>query len=122
MEYNEQEKLKSEAWGVYFAKTSTINQKAWAILEVVRAHYWRAKEGLEASRKKRQAKIHGKRYCKGYQLDIDVYTRHWLFANGERLVSKDVLLFIKEYYGYDQEESKYLPHGFSCYYLPNEIR
>ena len=120
MEYLEREELKREAWRQYASKTTSTYQKAYAILEIIRAHYWRAREGLEARTVTKQKIIHGKRYCKGYQLDIDVYTKHWLFANGEKLVSKDVLNCIKDSFGYEPVKSKYLPPGFTSYVLPSE--
>lgn len=85
MDYYEREKRKAEAWKLLSAEDTSLTIKARALLLLIEAHYWRAREHLEARPKAEQRRIHGKRYCRGYELDIDVYTRHWLHANGDRM-------------------------------------
>jgi len=112
--YADREALKHEAW-VMFARAETPFGKCSAILLVVEMHYWRAREGLERSTKAIQRKIHGKRYYPGCELCLDVYTRHWLAANGDRLCGPALLVEIEDSFGYTKERSKYLPDGMSCY-------
>ena len=119
MEYAEREAMKHEAWKVINSKDANIRAKAWGVLKVIEAHYWRAREDLESMPKAAQRRIHGKRYCPGYQLDIDVYTRHWLVANKSIPISYEVIQHVKSEFGYDPEESKFLHPGQTSYRLPN---
>ena len=119
MEYAEREAMKHKAWKVINSKDANIHAKAWGVLKVIEAHYWRAREDLESMPKAAQRRIHGKRYCPGYHLDIDVYTRHWLVANKSIPISYEVIQHVKSEFGYDPEESKFLHPGQTSYRLPN---
>jgi len=52
----------------------------------------------------------------GYALDIDIYTRHWMWANGDRVAEQDAVAYVKEKFGYKPEESKFLKKGKSMYH------
>lgn len=119
MEYAEQEAIKTEAWKVINSKLENIDAKALATLQIIEAHYWRAREDLEAMPKAAQRRIHGTRYCPGYSLNIDVYTRHWLAANKSIPIPYEVIQHVKSKFGYDPQESKFLLHGQASYMLPN---
>jgi hypothetical protein len=121
MEYAEREAMKTEAWKVINSKDANIHAKAWGVLKVIEAHYWRAREDLEAMPKAAQRRIHGKRYCPGHLLDIDVYTRHWLAANKSIPISYEVIQHVKSEFGYEPEESKFLHPGQTSYMLPNAM-
>lgn len=122
MDYLEREQQKSEAWTLLAAEDTSLPIKAQALLRVIDAHYWRAREHIEALPRAAQRRIHGKRYCPGYQLDIDVYTRHWLHANGDRIAS-DVVDFVREQWSYEPEPSRFLAKGETSYAIPNaEVR
>jgi hypothetical protein len=118
LDFKARETLKSEAWSVIGGDASNID-KAWALLYVIEAHYWRAKQILEALPVVKQRRVHGKRYSKGYELDIDVYTRHWLWSNkdADALKNKSCNLveLLKEFFGYEPEQSKFLPVGHTIY-------
>jgi hypothetical protein len=97
------------------------NEKKWHMLMVViDGHYWEAKAMLDGQPLSYQRRIYGKRYCHGYELDIDVYTRNWLHANSDALGS-ELMEHVKEY-GYSPEASKYLLKGQKMYAIPVEQR
>ena len=118
MDYYEREQQKSEAWKLLAAKDTSLTIKAQALLRVIEAHYWRALEHLDALPRAAQRRIHGKRYSPGYQLDIDVYTRHWLHANGDR-IAPEVVECVRELWHYEPEQSRFLAKGYSIYAIHN---
>lgn len=118
MDYHEREAQKTEAWRLLAAEETSLPIKAQALLRVIDAHYWRAREHLEARPRSEQRRIHGKRYCPGYQLDIDVYTRHWLHANGDR-IAPEVVAFVRDQWCYEPEPSRFLAKGQTSYAIPN---
>lgn len=122
--YELRELMKEIAWGVISEckKTKDYNTAAWFLLHgIITSHYYRARESLEfmdvKDYEKWMKKIRGKKYYKHYLLDIDHYTNHWLWANGDRdeLFPKEVVEKIEENFGYKPEECKYLPKGYSEY-------
>jgi hypothetical protein len=118
MDYHEREKNKAEAWKLLGSADTSLTIKAQALLRVIEAHYWRAREHLEARPKAEQRRIHGRRYCPFYQLDIDVYTRHWLHANGDR-IAPEVIETLRDQWHYEPEASRFLARGQTSYAIPN---
>lgn len=118
MDYNDREQQKTEAWRLLEAKETSLTIKAQALLRVIDAHYWRAREHFETLPRSKQRRIHGKRYCPGYELDIDVYTRHWLHANGD-MIAPEVVECVREQWGYKPEPSRFLAKGKTSYAIPN---
>lgn len=117
MDYLEREELKQDAWNVINSKESP-RKKAWAALDLIEAHYWRALEALNALPKPMQRKIYGKRYYPPHQLEIDEYTCHWLASNGERLIPHPVLQALyAEFPCYKPKKHRYLPIGCTIYTL-----
>ena len=112
-EMEDAKKLFYESKGV----DSLEKQANLAINGLIWAHYWRAREFLEKSRatNKKLKLIRGKKYYKYYVLDIDHYTNHWLAANGERLLGKELMKTIEQIYGYKPEQNKYMAEGCSSY-------
>jgi len=119
MDYNEREQQKTEAWKLLRSEETSLVIKAQALLRVIDAHYWRARERLEEQPKSVQRRIHGKRYLPGYELDIDVYTRHWLHAN-RHIIAPDVVECVREQWHYDPEPSRFLAKGQTIYVIPNK--
>jgi len=121
MQYAEREALKTKAWKAINSKETEISEKAWGMLAIIEAHYWRAREDLEAMPKTAQRRIHGKRYLPGYQLDIDVYTRHWLASNTCLTsntcipIPSEVIEHVKTKGYYTPEKSKFLQPGQTSY-------
>lgn len=119
--YAAREVFKQEAWAVIAMDSLRPYAQAMALLHVIECHYWRAREHLDAMPLAARKKIHGKRYSRSYELDIDVYTRHWLWANRdmEALQNRgcDLIAEVESNFGYVAEESKYLPKGKTCYEL-----
>lgn len=116
MDYEEREKLKQEGWSKFKDCKTPYGKMQILMHYIIMAHYWRAREELESSKKcdKYLKLIRGKKYYKYYQLDIDHYTEHWLFANKDQEFMKDgVFESCKEWY--EPKESKYLPKGMSIY-------
>lgn len=135
-EYREARKLYYDE--IYSKEDTSPRQKAHCRLHGrIWSHYWRARIALEDSPTKKEyvsklKKIRGKKYYLGYRLDIDHYTNHWLWANGDR-EGPEVLAWIydpikgdfsryknNEYKlwfdpPYYSEQSKYLSKGASLY-------
>ncbi len=116
--YEQREAMKEQAWPIVGDPARPIFTRAAAALRVIEAHYWRARESLEARPKSFQRRVHGKRYSREYLLDLDVYIRHWLHANGERLLSQEVRAGILKEFGYAPEKSRFLAAGKSMYHEP----
>ena len=62
MDYAEREQQKAEAWRLIAGEGNSLAIKAQALLRVIEAHYWRAREHLEVLPRAVQRRIHGKRY------------------------------------------------------------
>ena len=116
MDYAAREQQKAEARKILNEETASLARKANALIGLIDAYYWRAREHLESLPKAEQRRIHGKRYCRGYQLDIDIYTRHWLYANGNQF-APDVIEAVQELWCYEPEESRFLHKGKTTYSL-----
>jgi hypothetical protein len=69
--------------------------------------------------KKFQRRVLGRRYSPWYELDIDVYTRHWLWANGDRVNEQDAVRYVIDEFGYAPEQNRFLPKGASIYREPS---
>lgn len=117
MGFEEREAMEKEAWKVIHSETATIHPKAQGMLKVIESNYWQAREDLESMPKAAQRRIHGKRYSPGYLLDIDVYTRHWMFAHKWIPIPYEVFQYVKSEFGYEPEESKFLHMGQISYSL-----
>ena len=124
-EYGETERvelIKEKSWD-FFNRALKINRSRYAAFfllhGIITCHYWMARRTIESMKTERAIlrKIRGKKYEDGYILDIDHYTRHWLWANGDRsdLFPKEVIDIIREEYYYEPEENKYLPKNASIY-------
>ena len=116
MNYNEQEAAKQEAWAVLRDPGATVYKKAWyALHKLCTPHYWRARQALEKEKAPFLRKVHGNRYSRYYELDIDVYTGHWLFANASLLFPAEVLDAIATYFSYTPQEHKLMQKGMTMY-------
>lgn len=117
--YQEREKAKSIGWPL-FSELKIIRDYHLAVRcllnSIVWAHYWRCRENIEERKncKTILRKIRGKHYYTGYELDIDHYTRNWLWANSD-LLCKEILEYLKEYWGYEPEENKFMKKGYTEY-------
>jgi len=110
-----------EAPHVLHDPASSVPAKAGAVLRWCEAHYGRAAEDLERAPVAFRRKVHGRRYCRGYALELDTYTRHWLAAvtyGGNSHVSPEVLRSLADTYGYHPVRSAYLPPGRTLYINP----
>jgi hypothetical protein len=115
MTYETQEALKREAWSVINDKTASVEKKAHAALYgLIQSHYERAVGHLEGAKKAFRKKVHGKNYSRYYELEIDTYIRHWLWANGACL-APEVLAKITEVWSYTPQEHELLPKGGTSY-------
>lgn len=116
MDLKEREIAKKEAWNVLHDPEADVYKKAWyAVHKLIDAYYWGARKTLDKAKSPFRRRVHGKRFCRGYELGIDVYTRHWLWANGDRILPPDVLDVIRSVWGYSAEEHKLLPKGQTRY-------
>lgn len=118
MDYYEREEIKGIAWGLLRGEQSSLDEKACAIFMIIDAHYWRAREQLDDMPASFRRRVHGKRYTKGYELDIDVYTRNWLAANKNIPGCQDAVEHFMKSTGYAPEASKFLPDGATSYKEP----
>lgn len=115
MNYEEREDAKRSAWAVLGDQKADLHTKAMYALRLIEAHYWRAKEDVDRSKAEFRRRVHGMRYSHFYELDIDVYTRHWLWANADRLLPPGVADEIARCWGYEPEQHKMLRKGMSMY-------
>jgi len=111
--YEQREIIKKEAWEI-LRSDAHIHIKSQAMLNIIDAHYWRAREGFDKYPKKTQRRIHGKRFLRGYQLDIDVYTRHWLWAQEMAPIDKSVRDYVIKNF-YTPEQSRFMGKGKTTY-------
>lgn len=126
-DHSTREEMKDFAWR-QVRKQSNLNKFSSAanylLHYIIAAHYWRAREHIEESKNSKSLlrKIRGKKYYPGYTLDIDHYTRHWLWANHDRrdLFPIEVIESMKSDFFYEPEENKHLPNGMSCYQFSDE--
>lgn len=100
-DYGRREVLKSEAWAVLIRQDSSSEQKASAALDLIRSHYGRAMD--ERAGRARNAP------------DFNTYCRHWLWANGEKTLPREVLEILMFKCGLVAEQSKLLPKGHTSY-------
>lgn len=118
MEYEEREKLKAEGWKI-FSEVKEPYAKRNALMQfIIKAHYWRAREEIESRKDCNSClrKIFPKKYSPGYEMDIDHYTEHWLYANKDQEFMKDgVFECCVEWY--TPISSKYLPNGATVYQI-----
>lgn len=119
MDYQEREEMKADAWQCIRSEYAGLSHKAYALFRLIEAHYWRAKEQLEDMPASFRRRVHGKRYSKSYELEIDIYTRHWLAANRNIPVGDDVFEYVINELGYKPEPSKFLPAGSTSYREPS---
>lgn len=119
MDYFQREASKSHAWNCIGSEQTSIEEKACALLRIIEAHYWRAREQLADMPASFRRRVHGKRYSKSYELDIYIYARHWLAANRNIPVGQDVFEYVINEFGYKPEPSRFLPNGATSYREPN---
>tara|TARA_R110002126_G_scaffold240782_1_gene384362 strand:+ start:168 stop:668 length:501 start_codon:yes stop_codon:yes gene_type:complete len=117
--------IKSLGWRLYSIALDKkdYNDAAHFILHhVIWSHYWRCREDLEKSKRycTNVRRIVGKQYFKGYRLEIDHYTRNWLYANGNRLLIPEVMKSLDEFHCYRPEKNKLMPHGMTYYTLSEQ--
>jgi len=110
----QQQELIAEAHACLEDGSKGLHRRAWALLGVLTAYYWRARIILESFPAKIQRQILGKNYCPGYKLELDTYIRHWLYANPHASYPDEKKYIIDEY-GYNPTKSKYLRAGESVY-------
>ncbi len=122
MDYESREKLKAEGWEL-FGKAQSAHAKRNVLMHfIITAHYWRAREAIEArkSPKKALKMIYALYYTPGYEMDIDHYTPHWLFSQrNQRFMTKEIYDACKEWY--QPKRSNYLPEGMTLYQLPGDV-
>lgn len=118
-DHHEREKMKSEAWSKICSKESSDREKAFNILKLIEAHYWRAREHFDMMGAKFKKKVLGENYvprCKN-TLEIDAYTKNWLWSNKHGFNEK-IIDLIKEEWGYEPIKSDYMNKGHTSYHCP----
>ena len=114
MSYEQREEVKAQAWGI-LAKSTHAGHKAWAALAIIEAHYWRARKAIEGSPASFRKRVFGKNYYRWQKLGIDAYTQHWLAANGEKTLGKEVMDSLADIYFYEPVAHPMLSAGHSNY-------
>lgn len=115
MNNQECEDAKKEAWEVLRDPEATTWKKAWfTVHKLITADYWLVRDKVDFASYSFRRKVHGRRYMSGYKLDIDVYTRHWLWANGDTFPS-DIIQEIANRFYYEPECHKMMPKGSTMY-------
>jgi hypothetical protein len=92
-------------------------------MRVIESHYWRQIENLEfdSCRKGHTKLVVGKKYSRGYVLEIDDYTPHWLHSM-RHMIPKDVMDYIEENWHYIPTECEYLLEGNTIYTFEHRPR
>jgi len=113
--YQEREDIKNRAWDG-FANGSLSLKMHCLIHGIIWAHYWRAREALEARPKleNKVLKTFYKNYSKDMSLCIDKYTENWLYSMGH-IPHKELMEKIEKTYYYKPKINKYLPLGMTMY-------
>lgn len=116
--WEKREALKKWVWPLIHKENNPSENARYIVNFVIYCHYWRAREHLENQPTKLLLrKAAGAHYYDGYQLDIDLYTKHWLHAMGY-FFDSEVLNAIETEWGYKPQETKFLPEGNTMYRLP----
>ncbi len=119
IDYQDREAMKTEASRIVHDPAVSECQRAHALLQWAEAHYWRARESLDEKPHSFLAALLGRSIPRGYELELDTYTRHWLAAVAPSLPgATDLIPVIGEQYGYRPERCAYLPPGHSLYIDP----
>lgn len=119
IEYAEREAMKAEASRIVHDPNASPPRRAHALLHWCEAHYWRAREHLDRAPLSFLRAILEVSVPRGYELELDTYTRHWLAAVAPSIPgAEDLLGVVSEHYGYRPERCAYLPPGRTCYVDP----
>ena len=118
MEYEQREKQKDEAWRILRSPEVGTPGKAQALLRIIEAHYWRALESIDSMTEKERRMLHGKNYCRGYVLELDTYTRHWLHSNSGIVTDPAIIEYIRTEWRYEPEPSPFMAQGNTYYSMP----
>lgn len=119
IEYAEREAMKAEASRIVHDPSASPARRAHALLHWCEAHYWHAREHLDAMPIGFQRKVYGWHAPRGYELELDTYTRHWLAAVAPSIQGAvDLIDVIGEHCGYLPERCAYLPPGRTSYVDP----
>jgi hypothetical protein len=114
MDYKQREELKEEGWNLLDKCIYPQSKCNIFMHHIIKSHYWRARKHIEIQKNSCTLlrKIRGRKYYKNYELDIDDYTPHWLFAN-KHLMDEETYKCCCKWY--EPIESKYLPKGYTTY-------
>jgi hypothetical protein len=120
--YQEREAMKTEASRIVHDPSASEMQRAAALLRWSEAHYWRAREHLDTAPLSFLRAVLVRMVPRGYELEIDTYTRHWLAAVAPSIHGAvDLIDVIGEQWGYRPERCAYLPPGRSIYVDPETL-
>ncbi len=122
IEYREREAMKTEASRIVHDPDASTDARAHALLLWAQAHYWRAREHLDEAPLSLRRAVYGRPIHRGYQLELDLYTRHWLAAVAPMISGAACLVpLVGEQYGYLPERCACLPPGRSIYVNPMSL-
>lgn len=115
MPHDKMEELKEIAWDLLLNREES-HMKALGVLLICEVDYWRQREELENDPRKgtHLRKVVPRKYSKGYELEIDDYIPHWLYAM-RAFIPKKVKACIAEHWHYKPIRTKYLPTGHKTY-------
>jgi len=116
MDYRRRERLKAQASAILKTPICGLGHSE-AALFLIEAHYWRARQALQASPAALKRQVLNPRRAAGDALNFDVYIRHWLWANGERLLTREIMGDLANEWGYMPQQHQLLPLGASIYRL-----
>lgn len=115
-DYAKREQVKQAFRDRYQPEESVAERANLLVRLQIWAHYWRARQNLEEAHPPSMIKKITGINIPGYQLEIDLYATHWLWANGERW-DPEVIEEVKKTWHYEPVESEYLPKGASIYVI-----
>ena len=112
--YWKMEKLKQKGWELVGNKSVDPVHRVCGLLMVISSHYDRCIFDLMTLTARQRRKMFDFITDKNVIPSFDLYVRHWLHANGDRVKEQDVVEALIDT-GYEPEQSIHLPKGMSMY-------
>lgn len=112
--YSKREKLKLSGWTLVTRTAVDPVYRAFGLLMVISSQYDRCVFDLMTMTARQRRKMFGFLTDEDALPSFDVYVRHWLYANGDRVKEQDVVKALIDF-GFNPEQSVFLPKGFTTY-------
>lgn len=108
------EERKQLAWPILRSDKCSPLFRTAALLEIARAHYWRAWEDFYDLPAKQRGTI-----LMQHPFDFDTYTDHWLYAGRTAFYVRETAAAMLDWWGRSPKESPFLADGQTSYAVPD---